>query len=205
MVGQQAYAVPVDSTAYENFAAEQSAKKQQIISSYEAEIKALINNAEKAGKNAQTLKIVRGLNNDNNLSIVPSNITPLPVGCDIIIFISFSMPKQSIKDWLFEADKIGANVVMRGLINNSFKDTIGAIYDLIKYNQVQGIAIDPTLFKKFHINKVPAVVVVDSFDNYDVVYGDVTLDYALRAIAHHGEVEKNQVQKELAKLRGKNE
>jgi conjugal transfer pilus assembly protein TrbC len=124
---------------------------------------------------------------------------------NIIIFVSFSMPKESLKTWMQEGSKIGASVVMRGLVNNSFKDTIGAIYDLIKDHQAHGIAIDPTLFKKFNIDKVPAVVVVDSFENYDVVFGNVTLDYALGVIANHGEVGKNQVQKEIEKLRGKHD
>lgn len=78
-------------------------------------------------------------------------------------------------------------MVIRGLVNSSFKDTAQRIADLIK-NHAAGLAIDPTLFQKFGITKVPAVVItnsancseqIDCMKNFDVIYGDVPLNYAL--------------------------
>lgn len=109
---------------------------------------------------------------------------------NIIIFVSFSMPDESLKGWLREANMINAPVIVRGFVNNSFKDTINKIGALTKDNH-GGIQIDPTLFQRFHVDKVPAVVVVKepncitgmscTFD-YDIVYGDVKLSYALKKI-----------------------
>ena len=109
----------------------------------------------------------------------------------ILIFVSFSMPEKSLKTWMYDADKIQAPLIIRGLINNSFKETTTAIYKLVKDGS-GGMQIDPTLFNRFQIEKVPAVVVTQSesclpnqscIDNYDVFYGDVGLEYALKRIA----------------------
>ena len=63
--------------------------------------------------------------------------------------------------------------------------------ELIKDNH-GGVQIDPTLFRQFQINQVPAVVVLNEtnclpsqscLESYDVIYGDVTLDFALKRIA----------------------
>lgn len=109
---------------------------------------------------------------------------------NIIIFVSFSMPDESLKGWLREANIINAPVIVRGFINNSFKDTINKIGILTTDNH-GGVQIDPMLFERFHVDKVPAVIVVKDPDcmpgmsctlDYAVVYGDVTLSYALKKI-----------------------
>ncbi|MCE3237357.1 MAG: putative type-F conjugative transfer system pilin assembly protein TrbC [Gammaproteobacteria bacterium] len=108
----------------------------------------------------------------------------------VIIFVSFSMPKESLREWIEAGEMIHAPLVLRGLVNNSFKETVKKVNELIQNNH-GGIQIDPTLFKKFHITQVPAVVVSNSAtclltslcpDEFDVVYGDVELAYALRKI-----------------------
>ena len=100
---------------------------------------------------------------------------------NIIIFVSFSMPDESLKGWLREANIISAPVIVRGFINNSFKDTINKIGILTTDNH-GGVQIDPLLFERFHVDKVPAVIVVKDPDcmpgmsctlDYAVVYGDV--------------------------------
>lgn len=109
---------------------------------------------------------------------------------NVLVFVSFSMPEVSIKGWMKEAEKIGAPVVIRGLVNNSFKATIQKMTELAKDHH-GGVQLDPTLFQKYQINQVPAVVVTTTEDTwpnerpeeYIKVYGDVHLDYALKKIA----------------------
>lgn len=105
---------------------------------------------------------------------------------NVLIFVSFSMPKESLRGWLKEADKIKAPVIIRGLVHNSFRDTTTAIMHLVTDNR-GGFQLDPTLFKRFHIEKVPAVVLIsasclarENCNEFNVMYGDVTLDYALK-------------------------
>jgi len=112
---------------------------------------------------------------------------------NLLIFVSFSMPQESLHQLLIEAHKMGGNLILRGLVNNSFKDTVQAVYHLVQNDNQGGMGIDPTLFKKFNITQVPAFVMVDHNDlsqplctKYDVVYGNVTLEYALRKIAKGG-------------------
>lgn len=125
----------------------------------------------------------------------------------VLIFVSFSMPKESLKGWMMEAEKIDAPIIIRGLIHNSFKETTQTMKDLIKDNH-GGVQLDPQQFKKYQINKVPAVVVTSNstclptqscIEHYDVVYGNVTLAYALSKIAAEkdevSEIAKNQLQK----------
>ena len=100
----------------------------------------------------------------------------------VMVFVSFSMPKESLKAWMHEAQKIHAPIILRGLINNSFKDTQKAIFDLIKEDHsLGGMQIDPLSFKKFNISKVPAVVLTRDRE-FDVIYGNVTFDYALKKL-----------------------
>jgi len=62
--------------------------------------------------------------------------------------------------------------------------------ELIQDNQ-GGLQVDPELFQRFSIDKVPAVVVVIPHtclptqtceDEFDVIYGDVKLEYALKKV-----------------------
>ena len=129
---------------------------------------------------------------------------------NVIIFISFSMPKESIKGWLDEAAKIHAPVVIRGLVNNSFKETLKCMNTLMSDNK-GGLQLDPTLFRQFQVSKVPAVVVRKSIqcspnqscmNDYDIVYGDVHLDYALQAVIRRNDTLSSIAKIELKRLRG---
>ncbi len=113
-----------------------------------------------------------------------------PPHAPILIFVSFSMPDASIKGWMNEAEIIHAPVVIRGLIHNSFKETYRKMAELSQNNH-GGVQLDPTLFERFHIEKVPALVVSSAHpclpnqtceEDFDVLYGDVTAEYALTKI-----------------------
>lgn len=126
--------------------------------------------------------------NDNSIILDKPNI---------IIFVSFSMPEQSIVNLLQDAKKIHASVVIRGLMHNSFKETFIKMASIVKKAGGGGVELNPPVFKKFNIEKVPAVVVLSnqnchldescSEDKYDVVYGDIPLYDSLKLIRDHGE------------------
>lgn len=103
----------------------------------------------------------------------------------ILVFVSFSLPEQSLRQWINDAHKFGANVIIRGLKNNSFKDTAMAMSKLLAEDKAGGVDLNPIAFQEFKITQVPAVVVVDeNSHDYDVVYGNVSLEYALQTIAN---------------------
>ena len=130
----------------------------------------------------------------------------------IIVFVSFSMPDASLKQWMRQAELIHAPVVVRGLVNNSFKETIKKMATFTRDNH-GGVQLDPTLFKRFQINQVPAVVVwkdagclpsQSCIENYDVIYGDVELSYALKKVADQHDTLSEVAQKAIAMLREAN-
>lgn len=130
-------------------------------------------------------------------------------GSNVLVFVSFSMPKESLRSYLSEARKIQSPLIIRGLINHSFRETTKAIMALLPDNK-GGMLLDPTLFKRFNIKKVPAVVVIDKsclMDdkciNYDVIYGNVTLAYALKKIEQQGDAQSALATDALAALEAK--
>jgi len=126
----------------------------------------------------------------------------------IIVFVSFSMPDASLKQWMRQAELIQAPVVVRGLIHNSFKETIQKMAALTRDNH-GGVQLDPTLFRRFQIKQVAAVVVwkesgclsnQSCIENYNVIYGDVELSFALQKIAGQNDDLSEIAQKALAIL-----
>lgn len=116
-----------------------------------------------------------------------------------LVFVSFSMGDTALKQYALEAKKVGASLVFRGLIGNSIKTTALRLQNLVQETQASFL-VDPTAFRRFGIEKVPAVVVVSPLresratstePRFDVVYGLTTLGYALEKMAHEGEASRN--------------
>lgn len=128
----------------------------------------------------------------------------------IYIFISSSMPEQTIKNYIRDASKIGNNIylILRGGIGGikQIMPTVLWANEMLKKNPLcEGqcetypvkILIDPFLFRKYSITRVPAVVYVRGLqnpeglseglnsvkvNNYWISYGDVSLTYHLKLI-----------------------
>jgi len=131
----------------------------------------------------------------------------------ILIFVSFSMPTQSLEAYLRDAKKIQASVVIRGLVDNSFQKTYRRIADLVKTSG-GGVELNPIWFKRFDIQVAPAVVIVPEGSpcykndickkgtDFDVMTGDITLSSALKMIRDRGHLTSEIVQAALGKLQG---
>lgn len=109
-------------------------------------------------------------------------------GSQIIIFVSFSLSDKSLVSYAEDARKIGARLVIRGLINNSFKETQRKLTDL----QIP-LDIDPPLFETYNVTHVPTFVHVAPqmgrmIPAYDSLKGHVSLSYALEVFKDRGEV-----------------
>ncbi len=119
-----------------------------------------------------------------------------------LLFVSFSMPEDSLRSLLIEAARTGSPLVLRGLVENSMKRTVTRLGELLGTGNSNGttgkpspsLAIDPTLFERFDVDKVPAFVLpLDAIascapDGCPVpghlkVAGDVSLAYALGVMA----------------------
>lgn len=162
------------------------------------EIKQIIQQAEVNSKQVDVSKLVDKVQNKNQL-IQATRHSPYESG--VIIFVSFSMPEQSLKAWIEQAKLIKAPLVVRGLIDNSFKKTIQKLKEL-----GGGVQLDPIAFKRFQIKSVPSVVILSSSakaetPQYDLVAGDVPLEEVLKFVEKNGVKTKEQANHLLKKIR----
>ena len=143
----------------------------------------------KATQKRQAAAIMNGGNRDHTVARL----------AHVIVLVSFSMKKSALEEWMKEASWVGASVVIRGLVDNSFKATVGKIMPMVKQDHGGGIEIDPNVFEKMGVHQVPAVAVInpvpyschkgdDCIDGhgYDIIYGNTSLRYALNQIANRG-------------------
>ena len=113
----------------------------------------------------------------------------------LLYFLSLSMPPASLDRALSDLERSGGAAVLRGMTRPGLKATFKQLDALIKNRRVS-ILLDPTLFEKFEIRRVPTVVVLpektlpkcqDNACNTAVpphwaISGDVPLVYALNQI-----------------------
>lgn len=97
---------------------------------------------------------------------------------ELYVFVSLSMPENSLSLWSHQAEKVGGVLLLRGFINNSFQETT-------QQSKLHSFNIDPEKFQKYNIKQVPAVVITTG-ENDDIIYGDTSLEAALEYISHHG-------------------
>jgi len=97
-----------------------------------------------------------------------------------MVFLSFSMPKQSLELWFYQVQQLGLPIYFRGLYQNDF---VKMKNKLLKYqfSSNDNIAIDPLKFKQYKIQGVPCLVKV-SKSKFDKICGDVPLNYLLKII-----------------------
>lgn len=120
-----------------------------------------------------------------------------------LVFISFSMPDDSLRALLRDTVHTGSPLVLRGMVDNSMKRTVERLGDLLGTGKpgkdvVDGLApslaIDPTLFERFRVDKVPAFILPLEaaapctpsgcpVPDHLKLAGDVSLVYALGVMA----------------------
>lgn len=133
----------------------------------------------------------------------------------LLYFASFAMPEASLNRIINQAERSGAALVVRGLVKGGdFKATIERMDKLLNRRPVS-ILIDPTLFSRFDVQRVPTIVLVSGeiphceeqgcaspTPPYWAVAGDVSLDYALEAITRQAPEANAIAQPYLTALRG---
>ncbi len=124
-----------------------------------------------------------------------------------LVLVSFSVPEPSLRSLLREAARIRAPVVLRGLKDGSLKATVEALLRLQGIgpeaswppskpagHELAGLAVDPTAFRRFRVEAVPAFVVLAEplppctdeacpTPPHLIARGEVSLAYALDVMA----------------------
>lgn len=158
-------------------------KRDEILKSKHSDIEGL--------KHVSTT-LLKSQNNQKSLQIATASreqvipINQIKLAPRLIIFASLGMPDVAIKQFMNDGAHYHAAVVLRGLWNNSFKETIDKIYNLIKDDNKGGLLINPIWFKKFNIQSVPAFV-IQSGDKYDILYGNIPFRRVLKIVSEQGE------------------
>lgn len=122
-------------------------------------------------------------------------------GANLFVLVSFSMPDKLIQQYITEAAKYKASVVVIGLVENDFMATQKKIQGLVGKSNKGGIMIDPNLFMTYKVESVPAVLLTsDKYPcessrcqsgSFDIMYGSVHIKYALESFKSSGEMSQN--------------
>ncbi len=116
-----------------------------------------------------------------------------PATPEMMIFVSFSMPRESLLRIVEQSERPGARLIFRGFNGDKMTDMSKRISALLGNHRVEAV-IHPPAFTQFKVNQVPALVLAQSDagdqldsgcaqpDRYVKVTGDVSQDYALEYI-----------------------
>jgi conjugal transfer pilus assembly protein TrbC len=107
------------------------------------------------------------------------------------IFVTLDMPQGSLRRLVDQAERSGAVLVLRGLKNQSMRQTVAAVSELLGERKA-GWVIDPEAFERHGVEAAPTFLLTIGEDAppcsattctvprpFISVSGDVSLDYAL--------------------------
>lgn len=118
---------------------------------------------------------------------------PSPATPELMVFVSFSIPHESLVRIVEQSEKTGAKLVFRGFTGDKLTDMSKRVAGLIGGHRVEAL-IHPPAFVQFKVVQVPTLVIslataenhLDNGcaqpDQYIKVTGDVGQDYALDLI-----------------------
>jgi conjugal transfer pilus assembly protein TrbC len=118
----------------------------------------------------------------------------------LIVFVSLSMPKESLRKVILDTSKAGGLILFRGFPNNSMQQFRAGLAGVLeKGDPVRNIAVDPRMFQAFKVDSVPTYVAyskplnlcsvldcVSPLPEHDVMRGNVSLGYVLDEFASGG-------------------
>ncbi len=129
------------------------------------------------------------------------------------VFISNSMPSNSLKQLAEDVAKVNGVLILRGMVAGSILSTTKFIASLSK--EKIPVIIDPKSFKLFAIDKVPSFVLCSFKPSkclgqdcqntpiHDRIQGNVSLSYALNQFYQNSFYNKEQAKELLNKLEGR--
>jgi len=166
-------------------------------SDFLSESQALVRQAEDRMKSGSDI-------DKNNLLARLQNLLPADTKTKAMstamLFVSFSMPDNSLRAWITQATQLQIPILIRGLYQDSLLKTQQKVATLLPDEQ-GGVAIDPTLFKKFSIEQVPTLVLIKAETQFDKVAGNVGLSTLLEVLTEDGEFSQDIAKQLLARLK----
>lgn len=115
---------------------------------------------------------------------------------DLVVFVSLSMPKESLRAIADQSARYGAVMVFRGLKDNSMKAMMLEMKTIIGSNRKVNMQINPVVFSKLNVQEVPTFAIIKGKDvsnenspacapasAFMSISGNVPLTYALEKLA----------------------
>ncbi|MDF2964749.1 MAG: hypothetical protein K0Q51_137 [Rickettsiaceae bacterium] len=115
----------------------------------------------------------------------------------LMVFVSHSMHENMLKDFIKEAEKYGATLVLRGFIDGSARKTAEYISSISPEQSKASVVIHPHLFTEYKIDSVPTIIFAKKelcppgstcIPRYDRMQGAVAIKYALSKFAASGDL-----------------
>jgi hypothetical protein len=146
-----------------------------------------------------------GVGEDSDFGSSDEIVQDLNDSVSFKVFVSSSMGKVLLKNYVEEAKRYGGILVFNGLPDNSWVSLNKMVMEIIEGNEEVAIQIDPEEFDRFNIKTVPAFVLIKEDDwlinphseqaenrvIYDKVTGNIGMDAALRLFAEQGELQSD--------------
>lgn len=104
----------------------------------------------------------------------------------VMMFVSFSMSQDDLRERVKDAADLGVTVVLRGMVNGDMRQTGTRVAQLVKETNKGGMQIDPVSFRHYGVTSVPTLI-VKCGGKSDRVLGDITLRDALKKVAEDGD------------------
>lgn len=130
---------------------------------------------------------------------------------ELMVFVSLSMPKASLENVARDSRKAGASMIMRGVSKGvgpgRWVQSMAALEPLTQNGGE--VSLHPDLFERYGIKRVPAIVVAaepnagcteDACREFAVIYGDVSLAYALERLTDRTDLIGSIARQRLVKL-----
>ena len=108
-----------------------------------------------------------------------------PQETDFFVFVSTSMHKNQLLEMGLASKRHGGVLVLRGLVDASFKATLRELSYLFK--EEVGVLIDPQLFEDHNVQHVPTFILTDGKQS-DYMSGSVSPQYALETFSERGDL-----------------
>jgi conjugal transfer pilus assembly protein TrbC len=136
-------------------------------------------------------------------------------GPTLLVFVTLGMPEPTLRLLVEQAARARAVLVLRGLKGSSLRQTTARVQQLIGTSAAQ-FNIDPQAFDRFGVHTAPTYVLLKAGaqsadcqagacvapDAFASVAGDVSIDYALRAIAQRSARFKSDAELLLRRIQG---
>ncbi|MBL8373422.1 type-F conjugative transfer system pilin assembly protein TrbC [Accumulibacter sp.] len=145
---------------------------------------------------------------------VPGGNSANPDVPELMVFVSFSLPRETLQRIVHQSERSGAVLILRGLKGHSLTQTSEEIARLVGERNVT-VLIHPPAFQQFQVRQVPSLVLARSGSAAKIdedgcapaasfirIDGDVGQDYALDLIERQAPAWADIARRHAARLAG---